>query len=98
MENKSNLIAIVSHITIVGWVIALILNQSNRSEFSSFYIRQTLGLFLIVAVGTWIPIIKWIVGPVCLVLLIVSLIGAINKKKEPTPFIGHFFQMIFAGL
>lgn len=98
MENRSNIIAIISHLTIIGWVVALILNQSNRSEFSSFYIRQSLGIFLIWAVGSWIPIIKWVAMPVGLILLILSIISAVNHKKEASPFVGQYFQIWFAGL
>lgn len=98
MENRSNLIAIISHLTIIGWVVALILNQSNRSEFSSFYIRQSLGIFLIWAIGSWIPFVRWIAMPVGLILLIISLVSAVNNRKEPSPFIGHLFQKWFAGL
>ena len=39
--------AIVAHITIIGWLISLFMNQSeNRTPLTSFYLRQLLGLFL----------------------------------------------------
>ena len=32
-------VAIIAHITIIGWVVALIMNNQNRTEIGSFYIR-----------------------------------------------------------
>ena len=49
MENidKSKNTAIVAYLTIIGSIIAIFMNQEeNKSEFSSFHIRQALGLFL----------------------------------------------------
>ena len=40
-------VAILAHITFLGWIIAIIMNSSNKTELGSFYIRQTLGIFLI---------------------------------------------------
>ena len=45
-NNDGKVIGIVSHITLIGWIVALIMNQNNKSEFGSFYIRQNLGLIL----------------------------------------------------
>ena len=39
--------AIVAYMTIIGTVIAIFMNQDeNKSDFSSFHIRQAFGLFL----------------------------------------------------
>ena len=40
-------IAIISHLWWIGWIIALIMNNSNKTELGSFYIRQTLGICLL---------------------------------------------------
>lgn len=42
MDGKTK--AIVAHITWIGWIIALILNSSEKDEIASFFIRQLLGL------------------------------------------------------
>ena len=40
-------VAIIAHLWWIGWIIALIMNNSNKTELGSFYIRQTLGIFLL---------------------------------------------------
>lgn len=98
MQNQGRTIAILAHITVVGWIIAIILNSTERSEFGSFYIRQLLGLYLLGIVGYWIPIVGMFTGIVVFILLIYSLIEALNDRKTPTPLIGNFFQDLFKGL
>jgi len=51
--NSKN-IAILAYLTPFGWLLALILNGSNKDEFSSFHIRQMLGLIVAAFVLGWI--------------------------------------------
>ena len=90
-------IAIVAHLTIIGFIIALVMNSSNRTEFGSFYIRQTLGIFLLSLV--WIiPVIGWIAGLLVFVLWVVSLIGALGGNKKPVFLLGDQFQEWFKSI
>ena len=91
-------VAIIAHLTLIGWIIAIIMNSSNKTAVGSFYIRQTLGIFLISFVLSIIPFINligWILG---LVLWIMSLIGAINESKKPIFLVGEYFQDWFKAL
>jgi ElaB/YqjD/DUF883 family membrane-anchored ribosome-binding protein len=91
-------VGIIAHVTIIGWIIALIMNGSNRTEFGSFYIRQMLGLSLIgIALG-WIPVLGLLVSLVLLVAWIMSLISALGGKMTPTFLLGNQFQEWFKGL
>ena len=95
MDGKTK--AIVAHITLIGWIIALVLNSQQKDEFASFYIRQMLGLIILNFV--WIiPILGWIVGIAVLVLWILSVIGAASGELKPTPVIGKYFQDWFKAL
>ena len=40
-------IGVVAYITIIGWIVAIIVNNNpeNKTEFGSFHIRQFLGIF-----------------------------------------------------
>ena len=50
-------VAIIAHITLIGWIIALVMNGGDKkSEFASFYIRQMLGLMLTSVVLSFVPI------------------------------------------
>jgi len=91
-------VAIIAHITLIGWIIALIMNGGDKkSEFASFYIRQMLGLML-VSLLTWIPIIGWILSVVVLIAWIMSLVSALSGKMKPTFLLGNQFQDWFKSL
>jgi uncharacterized membrane protein len=96
MDGKTK--AIVAHITIIGWIIALVINSSEKDEFASYYIRQLLGIYLLGLVLTFIPIIGWLASVVVLVFWILSLIGAIQGEKKETPWLGKYFQEWFKAL
>ncbi len=96
MDGKTK--AIVAHIYWIGWVIALILNSSEKDEITSFYLRQLLGLFLLSIVLLFIPIVGWIANIAIFVFWIISLIGAINGEMKEIPWVGKLFQDWFKAL
>ncbi|MEL7121481.1 MAG: hypothetical protein AAFO07_18685 [Bacteroidota bacterium] len=91
------MVGIVAYITLIGWVIALLLNNSSKSEFASFHIRQALGLILMSFVS-FIPVLGWIIAIGAFILWIVALIGAIQGKQEPVPIVGQYFQEWFKSI
>jgi uncharacterized membrane protein len=97
VSTESKTIAVISHITIIGWVIAVVMNSNNKTEFSSFYIRQTLLLNLILGLGLTSFIGK-IIAIAALVFIILSLISALGGSKTETPVVGNYFQNWFKGL
>ena len=99
MDGKTK--AIVAHITYIGWIIALVINSSQKDEIASFYIRQTLGIYLfsvVVSVLIIIPPIAFIGWVATFVFWILSLIGALNGEMKETPVIGKYFQDWFKGI
>lgn len=85
--------AILAHITIIGWIIALILNQNeDREEFASFYLRQVLGISLLGLVLSWIPGLNFIVGILVIILWIISIVKALSDEKYAIPVVGEYFQ------
>ena len=90
-------VAIISYITIIGWIIALILNNNNKTEFGSFYIRQYLG-FLLLGLLVIIPFLGWILGVVIVVAWIMSLVSALGGKMHPSFLLGKQFQEWFKSL
>jgi uncharacterized membrane protein len=91
-------IAIIAHITIIGWIIALIMNNSDKTELGSFYIRQMLGLLIFSFVLWFVPVVGWILNLVMLILWILSLIGALGGEKKTIPVLGEHFQNWFKGI
>ncbi len=96
MDGKTK--AIVAHITIIGWIIALVLNSSEKDEFASYYIRQLLGLYLAGLILTIIPVVGWIISIAVFVFWIMSLIGAVQGEMKETPWLGKYFQEWFKAL
>ena len=91
-------VAIVAHLTIIGWIIAIIMNSSNKTELGSFYIRQVLGIILVGFVLGIIPVVNLIGWIFPLILWIISLVGAINGTQKPVFLVGEYFQNWFKGL
>ena len=93
------LIAIVSYLSLIGWIIAFILYQNDKSEIAIYHIRQSLGINIIGVIGWvifWIPIIGWLAAIFVFVIWIMGLISAAQGEMKPVPLFGKFFQDIQA--
>ena len=91
-------VAIIAHITFIGWIIALVMNSNNKTELGSFYIRQMLGLCIIALISSWIPLLNFLMWLVLLVAWIMSLITALGGEMKPTFLLGKQFQEWFKSL
>jgi len=96
--DQSKLVAIISYITLIGWVIALVLNMQSKTKLGSFHIRQALIVMLAAAVLGWIPVLGWILGIIVFIFWIMGLVSAINGKEKEIPVIGPLAQDWFKGL
>lgn len=96
MDGKTK--AIVAHIFWIGWVIALVVNSSEKDEIASYYIRQLLGLYLFSLVISFIPVVNIIGWIITLVFWIISLLGAVNGEQKEIPWIGAYFQDWFKAI
>jgi uncharacterized membrane protein len=96
MDGKTK--AIIAHITLIGWIIALVLNSSDKDELASYYIRQMLGLMIFSLLSMIPGIVGSIFGIVAIVFWILSLISAVQGEMKPLPVIGEHFQDWFKSL
>ena len=102
--------AIVSYITIIGWLIAYFaMHQPKKTSLGSYHLRQTLLLFIcaivyqivIMVIVIAVPAIGLILSLLSLgflVLWIMGLIAAINGEEKPMPLIGAKAQELFKGI
>jgi hypothetical protein len=97
-SDNGKTVAIIAHLTLIGWIIALIMNNGNKTEIGSFYIRQVLGIMLLGFVLGMIPIVNFIAWIIPLVLWVISLVGALGDKQKPVLLIGDYFQDWFKSL
>ena len=103
MDEKTT--GIVTYLTLIGWIIALV-TRKEKTEYTSFHIRQMLGLIVI---NIAISILGFIVGMAApkvamifnvlyllpLILWIIGFIGAMNNEKKLVPVLGDKFQEWF---
>lgn len=91
-------VAIIAHITLIGWIIAMVMNSNEKkSELGSFYVRQTLGIFLLGFLSI-IPLLGILIALLCFVMWIMSIIGALSGEKKPVFLLGDKFQEWFKSV
>lgn len=106
MNDQSRTIAIVSYITLLGWIIALIMRQSERpqSEIARFHLRQALGINLIAfALSSiqyflsvlYLGFFGGILGFAVFILWLMGLLAAIQGRFRYIPFVGRWFEETF---
>ena len=103
-EDKTS--AVLSYLTLVGFIIAVILHGNRKTRLGAFHLRQSLGLMLTsIALGAagftimFVPFIGWLI---CValwvglaVLWVIGLVGAISGEMKPVPIIGEYYQQWF---
>lgn len=95
--------AIISYFTFIGLIIAIIINIEKRNPFTSFHIRQMLGLILMLLVSNiFEAYINSIIGTALWFITfgcwVYGLISAIQGQAKPIPFFGNKFQDWFKNL
>jgi uncharacterized membrane protein len=102
-EDKT--VAILSYITLIGFIAAVFIHQNNKTQLGAFHLRQVLGMVVTAAAGAVcgvVPILGWIVWFfVCLVLFvfwILGLLAAVKGEMRPVPLLGEHYQKWFAGV
>lgn len=102
--NEGKTTAIISYITIIGTVLAWVMNNSKKNPFSSFHIRQMIGLNILYFVNQFV-IYKYaglmaggIVGFVIFILWIIGFIGTVQGQEKKVPLLGDQFQEWFKGI
>lgn len=97
--------AIIAYLTIIGLIIAFVLNSDKKEPFASYHIRQSLGLAvtgLTIGIIGLVPFIGWIINIIGVVLLIfmwvMGLMNALNGRKKPVPLLGEKFAKWFSSI
>lgn len=96
--------AVVSYLTIIGTLIAFLMNQKKFNVFASFHIRQSLGIFLTGMVINFLQRFNdfaWldtILGIGLLILWVLGLVSAIQGQEKPIPILGEYFQDWFRNI
>ena len=101
-------VAILSYLTFIGFIVAIVLNSSRKTQLGSFHLRQALGLIItaivlypVSLVLLFIPILGWLAMFVMwmtfLVFVVMGFISAVSGKTTPVPIVGPMYQRWFAN-
>ncbi len=103
-SNNGKTVAIIAYLTLIGWIIALVMNNSDKTDLGSFHIRQMLGVLilslLLSVAGTFSgsSTISMIFSGISIVVWLLGFIGAAQGKKSLIPVVGEYFQQWFKGI
>lgn len=104
-KSEGKNIATISYLTIIGLIIAYVMNGEKKNNFAKYHIRQSLGLALTgLALGAigMIPVLGWIVNIlgffVMVYMWVIGLMNAINEKQSPVPILGEKYEEWFKGI
>ena len=101
--NEGKTAAIISYFWWIGLLIAFVMNNGRNNSFTSFHIRQSIGislLFFVIGIVTkyGIPIFGEILFLGVFVLWVIGLLGAIKGEEKLIPLIGNSFQNWFKSI
>ena len=111
-SDNGKTVAIVSYLTIIGWIIAYVMYGNKKQQLSAYHIRQSLGImitgvlfYVLQFMLLFVPFIGWLIslimiplGLLLFVAWILGLIAAINGEEKPVPFIGNRIQDILSSI
>ena len=90
--NKIGIISVLCYITLIGWLIALILNGNEKSPQTRFHLRQSLGLIITAALLSFVPLIGWTLNFIVIILWLIALIKTCQGEQYCVPLLGNFYQ------
>lgn len=99
---NSKTIAIVSYITIIGWLIAFFQYKDNKTPLAKYHLEQSLGVFIfsilwsiamriVFSLVPTLAMLGSLLSLVPLVLIIIGIINAANEELKPVPVVGPYF-------
>ncbi|PQJ82222.1 hypothetical protein [Polaribacter glomeratus] len=93
--------AIISYITVFGTIIAFFMNNSKKNSFTSFHIRQMIGIFLLTMINKYIvydflgTTASYVAFILIAILWVIGFIGAVKGEEKLVPYVGQQFQNWF---
>ncbi len=103
--SEGKTIAAVAYLTLIGLIIAFVMNNDKKNAFAAYHIKQSLGLALTgLALGLigMIPILGWIINIIGIFVLlfmwIMGLVNALNGQEKPVPILGDKYMEWFKNL
>lgn len=102
--DEGKTLGFVAYLTLLGTLTAFFMNQEKKNPFTSFHIRQALGLGLLYIIigfvvssldSMMVSMSFWIFFSV---LYLYGIFGALTGKMNKIPMLGDFFQKTFKNI
>ena len=111
-EAEDRTVALLSYLTIVGFIVALVLHSNKKTKFGAYHLRQGLGLALTFMVLHFVAgiipfwtisytisiAISQVLWLLYLVLVVLGLVAVSNNQTKPLPVVGELYQGWFGNL
>lgn len=101
-------VAIVSYLTLIGFIVAVIIHPGKKTALGAFHLRQTLGIIILFFIAFFVAMILAVIpflGPLAAFAIYMAifagwihgLVMAATGRQEPIPVVGAKFQDLFRG-
>lgn len=104
-SKEDTTMGVVAYITVIGLIVAYVVNQEKKNTFVQYHVRQSLGVALTglaLAFINVIPALGWIISILgtffILFLWVMGLINALGKKEKPVPVLGKKYEEWFKNV
>ncbi len=91
-EKMASLVSVMSYLTPLGWVVAMMIYDKHQSKRASFHLRQSLGLIITGAIFLLIPLVGWFLNIAVVFVWTLSLYSAVKSTAYKVPLLGTFYQ------
>lgn len=103
-ENNGKTIATIAYITVIGFLIAFVMNSTTKSRFATYHLRQAFGIVMMTIVASILRKIAVfgfaLAGKLlfiaAFVFLIMGILSALKEEEKPLPVFGPYFQEWFS--
>lgn len=101
---EGKIYAAVAYLTLIGTLISFFMNREKRNDFTSFHIRQALGLGLSYLALSYVvgSFDNWSISGAFMLLFVFcyvyGLYGALTGSYNKIPMVGVFFQKLFKSV
>lgn len=98
MDGKS--IAIISYLTIIGWIIAYVMYGNNKSQLAIYHLRQSLfimlagfAFYIVQTMLLFIPYLGWLVSLLLIPVGFICIMGYGTDLRHQRRRETHFFYL-----
>ena len=102
--DEGKTLGLVAYLTLFGTLIAFFMNQDKKNPFTSFHIRQALGLgILYIMIAFVVSSLDCVMVSMSFwiffsILYLYGIFGAITGKMNKIPMLGDIFQNLFKSI